>query len=481
MVYSKRIFNKLELDTNYIQSLDSFWKLRTICSIKAPTITELIWDSAKMTTTEIVQILNFFTNVKALKCNSWKIQTEFYDEPLETLKLNSLESLSITRSNQATIELFTEYLPANSLKKLETDFYCSKLIQNHNGLKDLNFSVDEISENWVPVPLTHLSIRLQKYGTESHPVLLPILEQQPNLISFDVLSCNGLFDGDNESFITMCNLKNLKVLKFNIDDIDQFVFKQNFGKLDKLEELHIESVDGDYVRLIADLEELSNTRLVNLKILSIDVEHIGIPLDRIEHMGLNYPSLTKLTHKCESPLPLDVYLRNFKVLTDLEINYHYCQEFSLMCSNLNGVCFPLLTRIKLKGFNFGSDANLNEPAFSKLVKAVPSVSVMETEVNMPLNTKFLDINLQRLPKLKIFKDLVLVQQKENYEKFDINCVNYFIAVSEKLESFSVELKLKAIDMDVHEMKSKLVKKFKFNMKRYGTQIVIELGVKNKNN
>lgn len=467
----------MTLDTNYIQSLDSFWKLRTICSLKASTITKLIWDSAKMTVTEIVVILNFFTNLKALECNSWKIQTEFYDEPLETLKLNSLESLIISRSNQATIELFTDYLPANCLKVLETDFYCPSLIMNHNGLKNLSFSVDEMLHDWVPVPLTHLSIRLQKYGHENRIVLLPILQHQPNLISLDVLSCNGIFIGDVESFITMCSLKDLKVLKFNIDDIDQFVFKENFGKLDKLEELHIESVDGNFIPLITDLEELSNTRLACLKTLSIDIDHIGIPSDRIEQMGLNYPSLTKLTYKCECPLPLDVYLRNFKALTDLEINYHYSQEFSLMCRNLDGLCFPLLNRIELKGFNFGSDPNLNEPAFSKLVKAVPNVSIMETEINMPLNTKFLDINLKRLPKLEIFKNLVLVQQKENYEKFDLNCVNYFIAVSEKLKSFSIELKLKAIDMDVHEMKSILVKKFKFNMRRYGSQIVIELGVK----
>ena len=466
----------MALNTNNVQSLNSFWRLRTICSLKAPTITELTWDLAKMTTTEIVMILNFFTNLKTLRCNSWRIETDYYDEPVETLKLESLKSLSIIKCNEATTAFFITHLPVNSLTKLETDFYSPSLILKNSGLNDLNISVDEISHNWVPVPLMHLQMRLQKYRNYNQPALLSILQQQPNLISLDVLSCNGIFDGDDESFITMCSLKDLKVLKINIDDINQVVFKENFSKLDKLEELHIEAVDGDYHSLIDNIEELSNTRLEHLKILNIDVEHIGVPLNRIEHMGMNFPGLTHLTYKCERPLSIDIYLRNFRALTDLEINYHYSQEFSLMCSNLDGLTYPHINTIKLKGFNFGSDANLNEPAFSKLVKVVPNVFDMEIEVNMPLNTKFLDINLQRLTRLKIFKDLTLVQQKENYEKFDKACVNYLLGISEKLESFSVELKLKAIDMDVHEMKAMLSEKFKFNMKRLGSQIVIELGV-----
>ncbi|KAL7030298.1 hypothetical protein ACKWTF_006603 [Chironomus riparius] len=480
MVYSKRIFSKMALNTNNVQSLNSFWKLRTICSLKAPTITELTWDLAKMTSTEIVFILNFFSNLKTLKCNSWKIETDYYDEPIDTLQLESLKFLSIIKCNEATTSMFINYLPANSLTKLETDFYSSILISNNSGLNDLNFTVDEISHDWVPVPLIHLSMRLQKYRHNNHPVLLSILPQQPNLISFDVLSCNGIFDEDDESFITMCSLKHLKVLKMNIDDINHAVFKENFRKLNQLKELHIESVDGDYHSLIDNIEELSNTRLEHLKILNIDVEHIGIPLNRIEHMGMNFPCLTNLAYKCERPLPIDIYIRNFRALTDLEINYHYSQEFSLMCSNLDGITYPNINTIKLKGFNFGSDANFNEPAFSKLVKVVPNISDMEIEVNMPLNTKFLDNNLQKLSKLKIFKDLTLMQQKENYEKFDTACVNYLLSVCEKLDSFTVELKLNAIDMDVHVMKTMLSAKFKFNMKRLGSQIVIELGVKQAN-
>ena len=463
----------MSLRSSGIQSLDSFWKMRTICAFKASTITELSWNGAKMTTTEIIHILNLFTNLKSLSCSLWKIQTEFYDEPVETLKLTGLKSLSMYKCNDATTAFFNHHLPVNSLSKLHADFYCKRLINSQCIMNELSFSEEEIVD-WVAVPLTHLKMQLQKYKYNDQSVLLSILQQQPNLVSLNILSCNGIFDGDDESFVTLCNLKSLKTLMINIDDVDQVTFKENFYKLDKLEKLYIESVEDDYPSLVDNIEELSNTRLEHLKVLDIDVEHISIPFSRIEHMGTNFPHLTKLTFKCERPLPLDIYLRNFRALIDLEIDYHYSQEFSLMCINLDDLCFPSIERIKLKGFNFGSDPNLNEPAFLKLVKVVPNVMEMKIEINMPLNTRFLDNSLRRLPKLNIFEDLTLVQQKDNYEKFDLDCVKYFIGVCGKFETFSVELKLRAIDMDVRQMKAKLMEKFRFDMRRCGSQIIIKL-------
>ncbi|XP_070491820.1 uncharacterized protein [Chironomus tepperi] len=474
MVFSRRIFNKMELNTNHMEFMESFRRLRTICALKAKSITELEWHSAKMTPSEIVLVLNFFTNLKTLKCDSWKILTEFYDERIEISASNSLKSFSLIRCDQATKAFFIDYLPTNCLTKLETDFYCPFLISCQSELNELSFSTEEMSPEWISVPLKKLTVSLQRYRTDGQPVLRPILQQQPNLISLNILSCNGIFDGDDDSFITMCNLKHLKVLKMNIDDINHIVFKSNFDKLDKLEELHIESVDGEFLPLVHDIEELSNTKLEHLKTLTIDVSHIGIPIDRIEKMGINFPKLTKLSYKCEYPLPIDKYLNNFNALTELLINYHYGQNFAEMCKNLDDTTFPLLNRVELRGFNFGSDADTNEPAFTKLVKALPNVTFMAIEINVPLNTRLLDINLKRLPKLKIFKDIQFIHQKENYEKFDATCINYFLGISKNYEEFQVELKLKAIDMDLNEMINKLKTNFKVKLKRCISVIVINL-------
>ncbi|KAL7030299.1 hypothetical protein ACKWTF_006604 [Chironomus riparius] len=497
IINSKNIISEILIYSNYTQSMDTFYKLRTICSINASTITDVSWHKVKMTATEIIGILNLFPNLKFLCCDCWKIETEFYDEPAEPLKLERLTSLIIYKCNDATTALFNYYLPTNRLTSLTVNFYCKSYVNSLCVMSDSEEGAENDSElfnykeegviDCVKPTLTHLRMQLQKYKINQETPLMSILQLQSNLVRLDVLSCSGVFEDDNESFVAICYLRNLKELSLNIDDVKPAVFKEHFHKLNKLEVLSIEALEEYYSSSLKDnIEELSKTRLEHLTSLTIQVKHTEISVNMIKQMGLNYPKLLQLSLACEVSHLLDVYLRSFETLTRIVIDYTYSQAFSDICNNLDCLCFPLIEHICLTEFYSvptqtyrpikPSQADLNEPAFLKLVKALPNITEMKIQISIPLNAKFLDKCLKMLPNLKIFEGFILLQQDE---KFDENCVNYLIRIFEKLKSFSVELKLKSIDMDVYKIKTKLMEKFRFDIKR--SRVETSINLKNKIN
>lgn len=476
IIHSERIFNKVVLNSNKIESLESFWKLRTICYQKGLSITDLLWDSAKMTSIEVITILNLFPNIQTLSCTHWKIKTEYFDESPNKLKLESLRKLNIFKCNEVTVSFFNQHLPPHILNGLTMDSHDRTFLENQKSLKELSLTDDELNDEWISTPLTSLTLDLRNYKLNGQPILQKILQQQTDLESLDIMRCVGIFDGDNNSFEGLCNLMNLKKLKINIDDLNSITFKENFNKLKNLEDLSIEHVEQNYAMIPDIIEEFSKIRLEKLSKLYIDLEHIGIPIDRIQRMGINFPQLREFKLRCELPLPLDIYFFNFKILKVLEINYHYTQDFSNVCRNLdNSQKFPNLASLKLEGFNFGSDVNLNEIALSKLINVLPNLKIFNVEINVPLNLRFLSNLVQKLPKIKSFKSLNFVHQHDNYEEFNMGTVLEIIDLSDKLEEFEIELKLKTIDIqDLHLMKEMFTKKFKFEMRKFGIYLIIVL-------
>lgn len=455
--------------------MNAFWQLKTLCFNKGFDITHLTWESCRMTKVEIISILNFFPNLSSLTCITWKLQTDYFDEPNEALNLPKLSELKVSRCDESTKAFFESYLTSNSLMNLSADFDdLQELLSSQLNISELDIAVEQISQN-IPSQLTTLKLMMRRYRINDLPVLQQITLQQPNLIHLDLLKCEGIFDGDDNSFGNICNLANLKAFKFNADGLNNAVFKDNFHKLTKLEELEIESVEHNFSALVDVIESLSQMNFINLKKLRIDVQLLNVPLDRVERMGRNFPNLKIFTLTSECPLPVDIYLRNFKQLDEIYINYHYNRNFSTICDDSNEEKFKNLKVLHLEGFTFGSDdVNLNEVKLLRLIEKLPNVTKLELDINLPLNLKMLSKILNKMPKLKALNNLLMMQSGEIYEKFGINSVNEVIETSNKLREFSIELKLKAIDMDVGYMKDLLKNEFNFNMRKFGNFVIISL-------
>lgn len=474
MLFSQRQFKELFLNSSQMSSLNEFWQLKTLCFDKGFNVTHLTWESCKMTKVEIISILNFFPNLTSLNCITWKLQTEFYDEPNEMLKLTKLIELKTIRCDEATKTFFESFLCPNTLIKLSTDFDDSEeLLSTQQNVADLDLTIEQITKN-IPCQLRRLRLMLRRYRQNEVPMLPQIIVTQPNLIHLDILKCEGIFDGDDQAFENICNQSNLKVLKFNADGLSNLIFRENFHKLKRLEELEIESVEHNFSTLVDVIESLSQINLNALEKFRIDVQLLNVPLDRIQRMGKNFPNLKTFTLTSDCPLPVDVYLRNFKLLDEIFVNYHYNRNFSTICDD-NDEKFLNLKILHLEGFTFGSDdVNFNEAKLSRLIEKFPNVKVLELDINLPFNIKMLFKILSKMPKVKILNNLLMIQSGENYEKFGYNCVIELIEISKKLDKFSIELKLKAIDMDVSYMKDLLKSEFKFGMRKFGNFVIINL-------
>lgn len=474
-MFSQRIFKEMAINSNQISTLNAFWQLKTVCFIKGSNVTHLTWESCKFTRTEVMSILNFFPNLTSLQCITWKLQSDFFDEPIESLKLPFLKDLKISKCDDATRLFFEAFLPNNVLTKLSIDFEPSDILARQENVKELDLSVDHININAIKNSLTHLQLMLRRYKVDNEPVLSSIMAKQCNLIHVDLLKCEGLFDEDDLAFSTICTLSNLKVLKINVDGLGNSIFRESFHKLEKLEELQIESVEQNYSSLIDIIEELSSTSLLMLKKLRIEIGFLNIPIERIERMARNCPSLISFNLTTECSLPIDIYLRNFKHLQHISINYHYNRNFSTVCDDNIDEKFLHLEHLHLEGFTFGSDdVNSNEFKINQLVEKIPKINILELDINLPLNIKLLFKILTKSPKLKKLNNLLMQQAGESYQKFDHDSVDNLIEISSQLEEFSIELKLRVINMNVVLMKELLMKHFKFSMRKFGSFVIINL-------
>lgn len=463
----------MTINSNQVLTLNDFWKLKTICFNKGFSITHLFWDSCKYTRIEVTSILNFFPDLISLKCTSWKLQNDFIDEPTENLNLFNIKELNISKCDDLTKKFFETNLPEDTLEKLSVDFEPQEILKHQSKVKELDVSVDHLDS--IDNDLTHLKLMMRRYKKNEESILLSIIQHQPNLIHLDLLKCEGIFDNDDRAFITTCQLP-LKILKINIDGLSHFIFKENFSKLINLENLEIEAVEQNVSSLIEIIDDLSKININSLLKLRIEINFINIPVTKIEEMGKSFPNLQSFSLVTDCSLPIDVYLRNFNNLKNISIDYHYNKNFSAICDDNIDERFCSLKKMKLEGFTFGSDdVNLNEFRILKLIEKLPNVEELNLDIMLPLNIKLLHKFLTKMPKLKVLDNICMLQAGENYLKFDEEVVCGLIEVSYKhLKKFSIELRLKAIDMDVSFMKELLMNEYRLKMRKYSNFIIVNL-------
>lgn len=454
MLNSKRIFDKMHLKTHRLDSLETFWKVRNICRAKGSGIKELSWEFARLTRVEIVAILNLLPNLQKLSCRDWIIKADYYDDPPEPLELQCLTDLSIDRRDSATYEFFSEFLSHDFINKLHLEVYHNEFIQRQKNVTNLELQAERIDNEWISLPLEHLKLSLQMYrNIIGDPVLGKIIRQQVNLISLDISDCTGIFDNNSEAFSVVCDLKHLKSLKMNVDELISMTFRENFDKLCMLEELWIGSVEHDVAHVIDIVEYLSKTKMERLASFKLELARLSVPIDRILSMGQNYPKLTSFYLNCVLPLPVQIYLKNLPNLNKLEIVYDYCQEFSLICSNLEDSIFPKISSIDLHGFNFRSEIEVNERFLMRLVNVLPNLSRLRVETCVPLSINFLKSIKEKLPKLKHLEG---IEFTEKDQKFDVNFINYLKLISKSIK-ISTSVKLKTINMNLQDLKDSLEK------------------------
>ena len=423
-----------------------------------------------------MNLIGFMPNLESLTAGSWKLQQEFYEETLPMLNLQRLKILIIVKSDRETTDFFTQHLPKNIIKEFRLQGEPGELLVNQTSIKKLSLQVDTFTyEELKNMELSHLILKLRKYKNEDgQSVLHHIVSNQPKLTHLKLIGCEGCFDGDDQAFAAICQLKELTSLKLNIDALRPEAFISHFDELKNLENLVFESLEHDYAPVVTIIDHLSHVKMQECKRLKFYFNDIGVPLDRIERIGQNFKQLENFMIRCDHPLPLDCYLLNMKHLKRLHVDYHYTKEFAKLCNNFD-FKHVNLTELSLQGFAFGSDeVNSNEMTLVKLSETLPNLENLELDAAFPFNTNFIVKVLEKFPKLKILKNWSMVQSGEHYNKFDQVSVFNLSKIAEVIDEFSIELRLKAIDMDVSRVKDDLSKHFNVGITRLGSFIVIRL-------
>lgn len=475
IVSSQRQCDAIQVDTCKVTTLQQLWRLKTICYKYGPNLTSFTWESCKFTKPEIVTILNFLPKLEVLSVIAWKLPTELFEEEIPMLNLQNLNKLKVTRFDKATIDFFTEFLPKNIIKDLNLQGDPEGFLSNQQSIEKLELFVDSlIIEDLINMNLSHLKLKLRRYSPDGFSIIKTVLDTQMNLIALDILGCEGCFDEDDAAFSAVCNLEKLESLSINIDELSSSAFMQHFGKLRNLKSLEIESVEHNYAPVVTIIDEMCHQEMRNLSNLKIYLNDIGVPLDRIERMGKKFPSLNCFTIRCDHPLPLDCYLSNMNMLKTLHIDYNYSKEFSKFCNSFE-FKNDNLKHLTLQGFGFGSDdIYWNEMTLLNLTKVMPNLEKLELDAAFPFNTEFIIKIMEKLNKLKVIRNWSMVQMGENYNKFDQVSVFNLKNIAFALKEFSIELRLKAIDMDASRVKDDLSKEFSVAITRVGNFIVIRI-------
>lgn len=462
-----------------MNTLEQYWRLKTVSFKYGALIRDFTWESCKLTKAEIVTLLHFMPTIESFKLVSWKLQQELYDEPTSMLSFERLTKLEIVKCDQSTIEFIANALPVNILEKLNVQGDPLNLLRKQQTITDLELNVDAFDPDELHnLKLLQLTLKLRRYrDSQDRSIIQNIVANQPNLAALDLIHCEGCFDGDDGAFSAVCNLSKLKSLKVNIDDISASAFMEHFTKLCNLRILELESVEHNFAPVVTVIDELSRQEMPHLENLRLYLSDVGVPLDRILRMGKNFKALKSFTLHCDHPLTLDCYLANMMHLEDLSIDYHYSKEFSKLYNN-SDLKFNNLRNLTLQGFGFGSDdVNWNEITLLKLSEAMPNLEKLELDAAFPFNTAFIFKIMEKLRRLQTLKNWSMVQSGENYIKFDQQSVFDLRGIAGMMKEFSLELRLKTIDMDVSRVKEEFSKEFDVAITRVGNFIVIRMGKK----
>lgn len=479
MVNSQKIFNKMTIDTTKLKTLDQFWRLRTLFYKFGSTVTELIWESCRLTKTEIILLLNYLPNLENLIASTWKMQQVLFDD-FTNLELIKLRKLKIKRSDQLTVQFFSDHLPKHILREIVLQGEPDNIFSSQITLKKVDLNVDSFNstfngDEFIENRFTHLKLKMRKYRDDlGQSIINKILQQQPSLIQLDLVECEGCFDEDDGSFIEICNLRDLQILKINIDSLSPAIFARYFHQLNHLTDIHLESVEHNFTPVTAIVESLSRHDMEKLESLRVDFNDFGIDKTEIERMGVKFKNLKTLWIRCDHPLPADVYLANFNNLTSLYIDYHYSKEFANFCDSFD-IKFNNINEVSLHGFSFGSeDVFRNELTLLKFTEIVPNLKILECDANFPFNTEYIFRIMEKLNKLEVIKNWSMTQSGENYISFDGQSILDLKGIAGMLKKFSIELKLRAFEMDLTKVKNLLEEKFDTQISRVGNYFVIRM-------
>lgn len=482
---SQRQFKKLHLDTTKVTKLQHLYRLNTICFKFGLDITELLWDSCKLTKAQIVTLLNFMPNLESLSAIAWRLQSEPFDEPAPMLNLQRLEKLKVTKSgsfnpsDEPTIEFFSKFLPKNLIRDLDLRVEHKNFLANQQSVEKLKFLFySENSEYLHSLKLSELKLIKGHTRDISHNSFIKtIIEHQPDLSALDILGCEECFDENDAAFVAVTDLKKLQSLKINIDDLSPTIFMEHFSKLKNLKELQIENHGYDYAAAVLIVEELSRLKMRHLEVLFIHLADVGVPLDRIARIGKNFAGLKNFTIICNNPLPLDCYLENMNQLEKLSIEYHYSREFSTLVNNFDIKC-ERLRELTLSGFSFASgDISANEPILLKLPVMLPNLKTLDLGgAAFPLNMDIFQIIIEEFKHLKVLRNWSMTQSGDNYRPFTYQSVASLKRMANLLNKFSIDLRLKVatLEVDVSKVRDDLQKEFNVQISRVGNFIVFKI-------
>lgn len=402
-------------------------------------VTYLTISYEAVTEEDLYNILCFFPNIERLSItrnysNEATTSKIVFGRKSESLTLTSLNSIDFSSKNLQFNKVFDNIQLTNKFKKLHVSITepssCFTFLKKYSSIEELTvMSKRAISS----IPISHMTLKKVFLDIPKSKRLLPIVEQQTELLGFDFQSDNdteldssfessdfsdssGSSDesdafpdenliGDADILRAAIKMKNLTQLNLCIDGIpnDDFI---HFSKLSQLGQLSITSKRLDKIKMFSTISLPDVTRLL------LTFKRVRVRASEFISIAKNFPKVNDLHYNgeyfCDAFLCFAGNLNSLEKISIMR-THDYESDYEQYVPS-NGVVSKVNTSLKSVSIYFSFPEERNVHAFMiRIALAAPNVENLSVSIDSMkiVHNNFIYIlrNFKNLQNIKLSYDL----------------------------------------------------------------------------
>lgn len=457
MLTTQREIDTIHISIN-ISSPQQLERLKTIFQRFGLKIKKLHWEKCIFNLEEYASYLNLLPNLVELYIKKWHLSIEETGTNETPFNLGMLQKLVVI-DNDFRMELL--------LQKIPRDVLCEVVFEENRFLDFANFF--DRQQNITKLKIhKKFTLGLQKLSHLSFEPwngddVIDMLRGQDELVFLEVMQSYRLMKNDKrwtEIFEEVCDLKNLQVLKIDIESVNIKAISR-IQKLQNLRELQMTDNDSGFefdktkeLELIKKLEAFAYAHMSTITKLSLKLPNTTIPdktlralskkfsIESLKIVG-NFFSLETILHNFRSLTSLDATYKTDGM--NLKDNYYYRQQ----CVTVR---YPNMKHLRLEISDQFTPSFISAKKFLNFLEDLSSLESLEAVINFRITQNLVEEIFAMLPQLTSLSLTQNWNEKEAKVKFNISFM-IIVFQQKNLELFQIEDKVRDLKYDEGELQN----------------------------
>lgn len=393
--FSWRKFDVVRIELSEL-SVRDVCRLKNILEFHGATVKNLeliITSSSGMSESDFIEILNYMPMLHQLKMVIWERSLILDNSALQRglLYLFHLKKLEFFGSATTVLKILTHSLPRHTLVDFKFDgkqylFHIwNNFINTQLAIKKLDLSGHfNDAQPFRKLQLTHLRVVFRdEYSKSYQNFLKNFIKSQPELSELDLLCLTHCrcMKANSDVLNDICQLKNLKSLKLNIDEISSWKI-QTVSQLRNIKTLELDAICESSLSTVGKLSLINNFEVENLAFKFTKYE---ISSTFYKQIGRNFQNLKSLEVSFDVKHKINFFMKNFPNLDSLKVVYGESVVFADVYDD-DG-----LTNLKWKKLSLRLDEKkiIKIDLFFKMRIALPNLVKLEIYSKFPFSSAFL--------------------------------------------------------------------------------------------